>query len=101
MTFLASSSKSSGKSYAEGVQGRWHLKGGIPLRLASETIFSIDQIDEAKKRCSFVFSALPTAEAGEAEIRYAEAGFPVISNAGFHRQTADVPIIIPKSMLII
>lgn len=96
VTFLASSSKSAGKTYAEGVKGRWHLKEKVPDSLTNTPIFAVEQVEEAKKRCSFVFSALPTAEAGEMEVRYANAGIPVISNAGFHRHTADVPIIIPE-----
>ncbi len=44
--------------------------------------------------CFFLRSLPPKPE--KAEIRYAEAGFPVISNAGFHRHTADVPIIIAE-----
>jgi aspartate-semialdehyde dehydrogenase len=43
-----------------------------------------------------VFSALPSKEAKQAELSFAEAGHQVFSNASAHRMGIDVPLIIPE-----
>lgn len=55
-----------------------------------------DDIESAKKSCSFVFSAMSNEGAKLYEERYAAAGLPVVSNASYHRMSPDVPIIIPE-----
>lgn len=57
----------------------------------------MDAFGEAKSSSRFVFSALTHDAAVRYEERYAAHGIPVITNAGFfHRQSADVPVLIPE-----
>src|SRR5262249_22774559 len=46
--------------------------------------------------CDFVFSALDSSVAGEAEESFARAGYPVVSNSRNHRMDPDVPLLIPE-----
>jgi aspartate-semialdehyde dehydrogenase len=46
--------------------------------------------------CDFVFSALDSSVAGEAEEQFAKAGYPVVSNSKNHRMDVDVPLLIPE-----
>ncbi len=43
-----------------------------------------------------IFSALPTEAAGPIEEEFARAGFPVFSNASWHRMDPDVPLLNPE-----
>lgn len=94
--FLASSDQSAGKTYGEAVSGRWHMSKPIPERFINLPVSRIDDIELAKKNCSFVFSAVSNEAAKIYEERYAAYGLPVITNAAYHRQTADVPVLIPE-----
>ncbi|MBS4166552.1 Aspartate-semialdehyde dehydrogenase [Neochlamydia sp. AcF65] len=96
VVFLASSKQSAGKSYAEAVQNRW-----LPNTPLSEThgklpVYSIENIEQCKRDCSLVFSAVDSPIAKLYEESYAVAGLPVMSNASYHRNTPDVPILIPE-----
>ena len=44
----------------------------------------------------FVFSGLPSSIAGEVESDFARAGYPVVSNSGYHRMEEDVPLLVPE-----
>jgi aspartate-semialdehyde dehydrogenase len=46
--------------------------------------------------CDFVFSGLDAGVAGDLERAFAEAGYPVISNARNYRMHDDVPLLIPE-----
>jgi len=94
--YVAASPRSAGKKYADAVAGRWHLKEPIPTIVKDLVVHTIDEIDEAKKSCSFVFSALDSDIAKDYEEKYAAAGIPVISNASTHRHAKDVPMLIPE-----
>lgn len=94
--FLASSELSAGKTYAEAVSGRWHMNMPIPERFLNFPVHRLDEIEPAKRSCGFVFSAISNEAAKIYEERYAENGIPVISNAAYHRQSADVPVLIPE-----
>ena len=94
--FFASSELSAGKSYGEAVAGRWHMNTAIPERFLNMHVSSIEDIALAKSRCHFVFSAVSNDAAKVYEERYAESGLPVISNAGYHRKSSDVPVLIPE-----
>lgn len=96
VNFLASSELSSGKPYSEAVSGRWHMTEPIPERFLNLPVHRIDEIELAKRSCSFVFSAISNDAAKLYEEYYAENGIPVISNAAYHRQTSDVPVLIPE-----
>lgn len=94
--FLASSDSSAGKSYQEAVSGRWHLDAPVPNCFKDLPVHRIDEIELAKKNCRLVFSAVSNEAAEMFEERYAEKGMGVITNAGYHRKSQDVPIIIPE-----
>ncbi len=94
--YVAASERSAGKTYAESVEGRWHLKHRVPDSVKGLVVQPVDAVEEAKKHCSFVFSALDSEAAKQHEELYAAAGFPVISNASAHRTARDVPMLIPE-----
>lgn len=96
VTFLCASPHSVGKTYEAAVERRWHMPTPIPKRESQLYVYSIDQISKALEKCQFVFSAIDTDVAKEYEEQYAAAGLPVVSNAGYHRQTPDVPVLIPE-----
>jgi aspartate-semialdehyde dehydrogenase len=52
--------------------------------------------DPAKIDADLVFSSLPTKAARELEHKFAEAGFPVVSDASANRYQEDVPLIVPE-----
>ncbi len=96
VSYVAASQNSSGKKYVEAVSGRWHIKTRIPSGVKNLLVHNVDEISEAKSQCSFVFSALDSETAKKFEEKYAEAGIPVVSNASAHRNTKDVPMLIPE-----
>ncbi len=95
MTYMCASERSAGKTYAQAVEGRWHMETGIPESVRDIMVEDVTKVDKAKK-CDFVFSALGSGPAKGWEHKYAEAGMPVVSNASAHRHTEDVPMIIPE-----
>jgi aspartate-semialdehyde dehydrogenase len=90
LTEVAASERSSGKTYAEAV--RWHLDAPIPAGARDLVVRSLNPSLE----CDFVFSALDSSVAGEAEEDFARAGYPVVSNSRNHRMDPDVPLLIPE-----
>jgi aspartate-semialdehyde dehydrogenase len=90
LTEVAASERSSGKTYAEAV--RWHLDAPIPAGARDLVVRSLNPSLE----CDFVFSALDSSVAGEAEEAFARAGYPVVSNSRNHRMDPDVPLLIPE-----
>jgi aspartate-semialdehyde dehydrogenase len=90
LTDVAASERSSGKTYAEAV--RWHLDTPIPAAARDLVVKGLEpQLD-----CDFVFSALDSSVAGEAEETFAREGYPVVSNSRNHRMDPDVPLLIPE-----
>ncbi len=96
IAFLASSSRSSGRPYAEAVGERWRHSGAIPDAIAGMHVHAIEDLATAQKQCRLVFSAVGSAIAGMWESQYAKAGLAVVSNASAHRGDPDVPVIIPE-----
>ena len=90
LTEVAASERSAGKSYGEAV--RWHLDAPIPAAAANLVVKGLDPSLD----CDFVFSALDSSVAGEAEESFASAGYPVVSNSRNHRMDSDVPLLIPE-----
>lgn len=90
LTEVAASERSSGKTYAEAV--RWHLDAPIPEAAGNLLVKGLEpQLD-----CDFVFSALDSSVAGEAEENFAREGYPVVTNSRNHRMDPDVPLLIPE-----
>jgi aspartate-semialdehyde dehydrogenase len=90
LTEVAASERSSGKRYAEAA--RWHLDGPIPENARDLIVKDLEPVLD----CDFVFSALDSSVAGEAEEDFARAGYPVVSNSKNHRMDSDVPLLIPE-----
>ncbi|HEX7071200.1 MAG TPA: aspartate-semialdehyde dehydrogenase [Rhodothermales bacterium] len=90
VTSLAASERSAGRPYREAAN--WIGSKPIPEQLADRVV------DEAKPgiHCDLVFSGLDANVAGEIEASFAEAGYPVISNARNYRMQDDVPLLIPE-----
>lgn len=90
VTALAASDNSAGSPYGEVV--RWQLETPPPARLLElQVLGSKPPID-----CDFVLSGLPSGAARVAEVAFADAGIPVISNASTFRMEPDVPLLIPE-----
>ena len=96
VSHVVASQSSAGKKYCDAVSGRWHMKSDVPEKAGELIVAAIDELEDAKEKCDFVFSALDTETAKEWEEKYAEAGIPVVSNVSAHRHTLDVPMIIPE-----
>ena len=75
ITALAASDRSAGKPYSEACA--WKLAGSIPEYVRSIEVQAI----EPPLDCDIIFSSLPSSAAREAELAFARAGFPVISNS--------------------
>ena len=90
LTAVAASERSSGKTYAEAA--RWQLEGPVPEVARGLVVKDL----ETHLDCDFVFSALDSSVAGEAEERFARAGYPVVSNSKNHRMDPDVPLLVPE-----
>jgi aspartate-semialdehyde dehydrogenase len=84
--------ESAGKRYGDAV--RWLFPEPIADGFAEKTVRKAKP--ESAKGCDVVFSALPSEVAKEIEPGFAEAGFPVVSEASAHRMDADVPLMIPE-----
>ncbi|MBM3143341.1 MAG: aspartate-semialdehyde dehydrogenase [Chloroflexi bacterium] len=98
LTYLAASPNSAGKKYCDAVAGRWHMHEDIPENFKDIVVEDANIVKKAIGECKLVFSAVEmdkqTIIALEAE--YASQGFAVVSNNSAHRNTEDVPVIIPE-----
>src|SRR5437762_805043 len=90
VTALAASDRSQGRSYAEACT--WRLPGDVPPTAAALVV----QAPEPPLACDLVFSGLPADIAGSIETRFAQAGYPVISNSSSHRMDDGVPLLVPE-----
>jgi len=78
-----------GKKLIEAYAG----KGDLPRRYWEMEVLPSDP---KKIDADLVFSSLPTKAARELEHKFAEAGFPVVSDASANRYQEDVPLIVPE-----
>src|SRR5881296_1811486 len=90
VTALAASDRSQGKPYGEACV--WRLPGDPPVTAAGLVV----RAPEPPLDCDVVFSSLPADVAGPLEARFAEAGYPLISNSSSHRMDDEVPLLIPE-----
>jgi len=90
ISVVAASDNSAGKAY--GAATRWLLETPVPESVAAQVI----QPCQPGFNCDFVLSALPTNTAKDVELQFAQAGIPVISNAGSYRMAPDVTLLIPE-----
>ncbi|HEV3220110.1 MAG TPA: aspartate-semialdehyde dehydrogenase [Candidatus Acidoferrales bacterium] len=90
VTALAASGRSAGKCYADAAP--WRIPESLPREIGALPVRSLD--DELD--CDFIFSALDSSVAGDAEENFARRGYAVISNSSNHRMDVDVPLIVPE-----
>jgi len=91
ITDVAASERSAGRPYREAVN--WLSGSPIPPSVAD---LEVKPTKPEALDCDFVFSGLSSSVAGEVERAFAEAGFPVISNAKNYRLHEDVPLLLPE-----
>jgi aspartate-semialdehyde dehydrogenase len=99
VSYLAASANSAGVKYIEAVKGRWQMTTAIPEKVKNLIVYDVLEIEKAKNKCDFVFSAFEISDkkvVKEIEEKYAEAGIPVVSNASANRWSYDVPMLIPE-----
>ncbi|MBN2510562.1 MAG: aspartate-semialdehyde dehydrogenase [Spirochaetales bacterium] len=98
VTVLAASAKSAGRTYGEAVRGRWHLEKSVPEEFTGMMVIDALDIKTVKARADLVFSAISLSpdDTIKLEDAYASEGLWVVSNNSAHRNTPDVPMIIPE-----
>lgn len=98
VTALAASKNSAGKTYSEALGGRWKLATPMPEQYGDMVVIDAENIEEMKKKCSFVFCAvnMKKDEIKALEEKYAKAEIPVVSNNSANRWTPDVPMVVPE-----
>lgn len=98
VTYVAASPRSAGKTFTEAVEGRWLVGAHIPAKIAELIVEDASNVEKAKGKCAFVFSALEMDKHAiqDLENAYAAADIPVVSNASAHRWTENVPMLIPE-----
>ncbi len=90
ITALAASERSAGRPYREAAN--WMAASPMPEHVAALPV----QACRPGLDCDVVFSGLSASVAGGIEKDFAEAGYPVISNAKNHRMEPDVPLVVPE-----
>jgi aspartate-semialdehyde dehydrogenase len=95
---LAASANSAGKKYSDAVAGRWHMKEDIPEEFRNIVVEDASNIEKAIGKCNIIFSAVEMDKQAiiSMEADYASKGFAVVSNNSAHRNTEDVPVLIPE-----
>ena len=98
VTHLAASSSSAGKKYRDAVK-KWHLAEPMPEKFADFTV--LDATADREKiagEVDFCFCAvnMKKDDIRALELAYAKSECPIVSNNSAHRDTPDVPMIIPE-----
>ncbi|MCL2082977.1 MAG: aspartate-semialdehyde dehydrogenase [Oscillospiraceae bacterium] len=99
ITEIAASAASAGKTYAEAVEGRWMGESPVPETVKGLIIKDVEEGRRAiTENVDFVFSAVSMRkdDIKRVEEDYARLECPVVSNNSAHRNTPDVPMIIPE-----
>jgi aspartate-semialdehyde dehydrogenase len=98
VVLAAASAKSAGRKYADAVKGRWALKTAIPASIGALTVKNASDVAAIAGEVDFVFCAVDMSkeETAKLEEDYARAETPVVSNNSAHRNTPDVPMMIPE-----
>jgi aspartate-semialdehyde dehydrogenase len=92
---LTASDRSEGKRYADAAH--WVIEGDIPENVRDVVLLPTQAtIVGTRADFSVAFSALPNDSAQVAEPDFAKAGVTIFSNASFHRQVSDVPLVITE-----
>jgi aspartate-semialdehyde dehydrogenase len=98
VVYLAASPNSAGKKYADAVVGRWHMNEDMPQDYRDIVVEDASNVSKAVGKCNLIFSAVEMDKKAilALEEEYAGRGFAVVSNNSAHRQTEDVPVMIPE-----
>ncbi len=98
VSVLAASPRSAGKSYKDAVGDRWAMTVPMPKSLEDMTVYDASDVETVAAKADFVFCAVDMKkdEIRALEEAYAKAECPVVSNNSAHRNTPDVPMIIPE-----
>ena len=98
VTMLAASKRSAGQTYSKATEGRWCMPEPIPESLSDLIVLDAMDIEKNASLADFVFCAvdMKKEDIKKLEEDYAKAECPVISNNSAHRNTADVPMVIPE-----
>jgi aspartate-semialdehyde dehydrogenase len=98
ITHLSASERSAGKTYGEAVKGRWAMPSPLPENIAGMKVLDAFDIKTAEEKTDFVFCAikLDKEQTKALEEAYAKEEIPVVSNNSAHRNTIDVPMLIPE-----
>lgn len=99
LTVVAASARSAGKTYEEAAGSRWLLKSPMPENAKKLIVKCAEtDVDEIASEVDFVFSAVDMKkdEIKALEEKYAMAECPVVSNNSAHRDTPDVPMVVPE-----
>lgn len=91
---LAASGGSAGKTYKE--SAKWFIEKELPEEMENFPVIEVEAKGVISLAPDMVFSALPTGVAKEIEVKLAEAGIPVISEASCFRMDKDIPIVVPE-----
>ncbi len=96
---LAASARSAGKTYEDAVGDRWAMPKPMPEACKDIVVMDVTaDMNKIASTCDFVFCAVDMKkdEIRALEEAYARAECPVVSNNSAHRNTPDVPMIIPE-----
>ena len=96
---LAASAHSAGKTYAQAIEGKWHMAEPIPESVKSMIVMDAEaDAEEIARQVDFVFCAvnMKKDEIKALEGKYARLECPVVSNNSAHRHTPDVPMVVPE-----
>jgi aspartate-semialdehyde dehydrogenase len=98
VTVLAASPASAGRPYRDAVDGRWTLATPVPSTAAPRVVRDASDVKGIAADVDFVFCAVDMSkdETARLEESYARAETPVVSNNSAHRDTPDVPMMIPE-----
>ena len=98
VAYLAASPTSAGKYYKEAIAGRWHMREGVPEKCQNMVVEDASHVDKAVGKCQLVFSAVEMEKQAilAVEAEYAKQGFALVSNNSAHRNTEDVPVMLPE-----
>lgn len=95
---LAASSRSAGKPYEEAIREKCAAPPQIPEELRRMKLYDAADVRGIADQVDFIFCAIDLDKAAirDLEDAYALLERPVISNNSAHRDTPDVPMIIPE-----
>jgi aspartate-semialdehyde dehydrogenase len=98
LSVVAASPKSSGQSYRTAVSARWVMSTPVPTEAGDLLVRDASDVAAIAGNVDFVFSAVDMTkeETRALEDSYALHETPVLSNNSAHRQTPDVPMIVPE-----